>query len=691
MPLDGQGFEIIGLSLFGPHPVDAVHMEIDKRLTVLYGLNGSGKTTILREAESVLRGVGRGHPGGASSHLSCLHVRLTGLGNDTDTFQLSPFEESLFDSLVTSESDPDGVLPDSTRRERWRQILSEILRDDLDEEWIWDMPLLAQQKSIAFCLVPTGTPERPAWGAYLGVELSETQWGSLADYREKLREIQTRLLAEDKKAVRALWALKNPVPGWDFDQYPWTRVPSDPEARDYLRHWPKSFPVPVSALGEVFTSPVHVISDSGTIVSTRDDTNRMLVRRAKEHGEIADASTTDLNKQFSAAVSPLQESANRFLELTGPHFFGLALDLKSPSEWFVGEVPEWTATVDGQVISMGRLSGAELRWALTALQWALTGLDASRPQVFIIDEPERSLHRTRERELPQMLKNLCISSENMAVLAASHAPAFLDGVDASLHHVSRRHAYPTVLHSGTSALTSQTAETLGLSPSDLLQLTRVFLLVEGEHDEIVIQALCGDFLEAAQVKIIPMRGGRKLPGTVESQVLFDFTDAHLVAVLDNVRTEEIRAGWMEAQTRYLSGDASEAIEYLSGEFKQHKGTEYEWIVEWLSRALKKGVHERMEPYGLAARDIIEYLPVEVLVPNAGKTWDELRHEHDAAMPSLDRSKGLHEFKTWLKHAYRADTSVSNVRRAAASMTVVPEEFRKLGYHLREISSRTRDL
>ena len=50
MALKGHGFEVVGISLFGPQPLDSVHLDLDDELTVLYGLNGSGKTSILREA-----------------------------------------------------------------------------------------------------------------------------------------------------------------------------------------------------------------------------------------------------------------------------------------------------------------------------------------------------------------------------------------------------------------------------------------------------------------------------------------------------------------------------------------------------------------------------------------------------------------------------------------------------------------
>ncbi|NHB84900.1 hypothetical protein G7085_10575 [Tessaracoccus sp. HDW20] len=228
---------------------------------------------------------------------------------------------------------------------------------------------------------------------------------------------------------------------------------------------------------------------------------------------------------------------------------------------------------------------------------------------------------------------------------------------------------------------------LGMLPSDLIGMYRVFLLVEGEHDEIVVRALLPDVLEASRVKIVAMRGGAKLPTTVESQLLFDMTTAHVVALLDNVAASEIDATWLEAQERYLSGDADLAIDYLTGQMRGRKGEEYQWISQWLARALKKGVHERLLPYGLAARDIIEYLPAEAIVPKAHKSWVELRAEHDAARPGLDRSKGLHDFKTWLTRTYAADVSPQAIRAAAATVTDIPTEFQKLRYRLREVASR----
>jgi hypothetical protein len=40
MAFKGHGFEVMGISLFGPQPLDLVHLNLDDKLTV--SLNGSG-------------------------------------------------------------------------------------------------------------------------------------------------------------------------------------------------------------------------------------------------------------------------------------------------------------------------------------------------------------------------------------------------------------------------------------------------------------------------------------------------------------------------------------------------------------------------------------------------------------------------------------------------------------------------
>lgn len=691
MPLNGQGFEILGLSLFGPEPLEAIHLDVDETLSVLYGLNGSGKTSILREAEAVLRGIGHGHVSGAASRRSCLHIRLNRLDEPGEDFAVSPFEGALLDSLGASDLDLDRLTDGRTRRDAWQLAINDVLSRSTDQYsgWIWELPLLDQQENLNLSLVPTGSSERPRWGTFLSAQLREDQWEELRDYGARWRDAMSTILADpDPTHLELLKDLRSPLT--DFEETFWNRMVTGPGKleRDYLARWPERFPLPVAPLGEVSNPPVHVISDSGSIASITEATNRMLVQLAEEHGElieIADASTTELNPQFSAAVDQLEKNANLFLALTGPHYFSLSLDLKSPSEWFVGEVPEWTATVDGRGISLGRLSGAELRWALASLQWSLTGLDESRPQVFLIDEPERGLHRMRERELPQMLKALRQNSSNLMVLTASHAPAFLDvRVEARLHHVSRLRGYPTALRDvdlGTTSLTSETATQLGLTPSDLLQLTRVFVLVEGTHDEIVLNELIGADIQRAGGRIIPINGAAHARSIADARILFDATDAAVVFVIDNVNGPEALKIWDNATGRYLEGKRKEARAALAGLSRLGSGGEVVWLQALGERAIDAHVLHRIRPIGLLERDILCYLPVTKFVPGQ-VTWKQLESDYDKA-----RAAGVtrDNFKSWLKTTRGAKFTREHVQDAAKSMDDLPHEFTDLSVTVQSLA------
>lgn len=192
----------------------------------------------------------------------------------------------------------------------------------------------------------------------------------------------------------------------------------------------------------------------------------------------------------------------------------------------------------------------------------------------------------------------------------------------------------------------------------------------------------------ARAKIVPLRGGRRLPGTIESQLLFDFTDAHLVTVLDNARAEDLREVWKSAQADYFVGELDGALKRVIETTKgKSSGAELHWITEWLTRALKKGVAPRVEPLGLSARDIIEYLPVEAVVPSASQSWAELRAEHDAQLPNLDPTRGLRDFKRRLAVRKGGDTSTPAIERAVRQVTETPEEIRRLGLRIREVGLR----
>ncbi|MEJ1179586.1 MULTISPECIES: AAA family ATPase [unclassified Pseudarthrobacter] len=705
------------IALFGMRsnagPLDNVTITFSPGVTSLYGQNGAGKTWILDALRHTLRGHATGitqlfcefEPGSPGYKWTLDQVaraardsRPSDATLNLDRKLLREAIEAWFDrggrylKTYYNEGDIPSDLVDELATVT---TFAFIPTGDLEPNWdIWlcmprDMAgFPACARVVAnYCRVVEEAAQAEERHMQEFAALESGELGDLTDeqYDAKYWELDQRF---EKEVMPLAWdPLYEPLAAllWEYAYRP------DPGT---AQRWmapmlADNFPIPMVKLFASQEIPL-VLEDDEDATDVDAATAKAFAAAFGEKLSVAEDSLalTDSMKQWAVSLNDVANDVYASLLQDAPR---LTLEVRKLGRWAVEGAMHWHVAYGdygSSKIPLARLSRSETRWARIAVRRALDLTGATT--ALIIDEPEAALHRAAERHMARGLDGL--TTLGPQVVVATHSPEVLNAQTTGLIHVSKVGNRTSV--GQIPALEPETLEKLGLSPSDLLGLYRIFLLVEGEHDEVVIQALCGDFLEAARVKIIPVRGGSNLPGTVESHVLFDLSDAHLVAVLDNVHTEEITAAWVEAQTRYLSGDGESAIEYLDSEFKKYKGKkgkeEYGWIGTWLSRALKKGVAARMNPWGLMARDIIEYLPVEVLVPNAGKSWDELRHEHDTALPSLDRTKRLHEFKTWLEHAHGADTSVSNVRRAAASATEVPEEFQKLGYRLREISSRPRN-
>ena len=339
--------------------------------------------------------------------------------------------------------------------------------------------------------------------------------------------------------------------------------------------------------------------------------------------------------------------------------------------WLSGNGLQWGArrSADSEWVSLPHLSEAERRWADIAIELALQ----IRPSGFlVIDEPERALHRSAEAF---MAKGLCVLAAELGlcVVVASHSTELLNTSNAEIHLVRRadqglnnhRQVYP---------LTSADRDALlefGLLPSDLLRRQRGLLLVEGEHDLIVWNAFLGNELRDLRIEVVPLRGAGRLNATLDSRVLFDFTDAHLFVMLDALDPEVISTIWAEACKLAKTQSAQAAAEFAVQELSALQADEAKALSSWASRALQRGLEGRHTPMALSEPDVLDYLPVESFVPGA-HSWNELRAQ-------LARSSGSglpsgSEFKRWLSTAKGADLSTQHISDVANEMTSVPLEF-----------------
>ncbi len=181
--------------------------------------------------------------------------------------------------------------------------------------------------------------------------------------------------------------------------------------------------------------------------------------------------------------------------------------LGHPNDWFAARPATWHAEeVDGNVLPLTSLSAAQQRWSALAISVALGSGDADDPVVFLCDEPEAGLHRAAEARLPQGLATLARRT-NAFVVVASHSPAMLNEPTVSQSHVSRHSSGRTVVKdlplTVTEAFARQaSAHELGLTASDVLQLVRVFVVVEGPHDRAVLEHVLREDLHSASAKTV---------------------------------------------------------------------------------------------------------------------------------------------------------------------------------------------
>lgn len=399
--------------------------------------------------------------------------------------------------------------------------------------------------------------------------------------------------------------------------------------------------------------------------------------------------TEELAVQLSAQVNEMMRSV-----LLDPPT--AAVKFQPPMLRFSSPAARWTFQVgERTTVGLTQLSAAEQKWATLAINFATAesqragrfpGSNPRRPIVLVIDEPEAALHRAAEARVADFLVTWTRDPRHVAFVA-THSPELLDVPEASLTEISKQSdGIPTSRVRRLDLSERDALERLGLRPSDLLRWPRVFLLVEGEHDKQMIESYFGPRLRKARVELLPLRGAKQLASTIDSRVLFKFTEATVVALLDNMFAESVRDSWQQAQLTRMTDGVAAAKQIVVDWFAGDKSEESRYMSGWLTSALEVGLESRLIPYGLSARDVIEYLPVSEMVPGAA-SWEALHHEHDA-----DRAlkKGHpNEFKPWLRARKGVEVTERLIQSALDAAPEPPADLEQMMKTLESVSAENR--
>lgn len=288
--------------------------------------------------------------------------------------------------------------------------------------------------------------------------------------------------------------------------------------------------------------------------------------------------------------------------------------------------------------------------------------------VFLLDEPEAGVHTLAQQGMASALHQFGRDNDIM-IIAATHSKAFLTEPDVNLFEVFRDLEGRTRIREVEFPEPSS-AEALGVNRADLLQMYRLVLLVEGRHDQVVFDELLREELRHRYALVLPLRGAAGLKSVVDLQLLTDTLAVPVLIVLDGTRRDRVDTFWERLTA--LRPDAATGIDALIDDSFGPKPSDEERQVVSLARRLhERGELDRFSVFGLSRRDIVEYLPVQQLVPGAD-SWDALRDDYETYRATT--SKGVMPFKPWLEQKRSASFGDDSLRIACAALDDTPGEF-----------------
>jgi predicted ATPase len=294
------------------------------------------------------------------------------------------------------------------------------------------------------------------------------------------------------------------------------------------------------------------------------------------------------------------------------------------------------------------------------------GLD---PAVLMLDEPERGLHPTAVTHLAVGLRK--VSDRGLQIVVATHSPVLVASQTARLWLTKRHHEQISV-ELVTSKVAQSAQEELGLNRGDLLMMTKTFLVVEGQHDKVILETLFGtehgpDYLRADYLR---------------------YTDANMVFVMDNL-TSRVRDLWNDARTTIsntaiardeISDELRTALVAMGKDSNKDRTAEFTLMAQLMSAAIEHRLEDRVEVYPLMRADILDYLSPHALL-GVELTWDELQKRAGSAGSGT-------KFKKWLEKQYGEE--VLNDKNIAAAAQQLDQPSPELTDILAFIGSISQD-
>lgn len=639
MAIAGDGYELTHVSIRGGQPLnDMLHFALHEQLSVLYGLNGAGKSRILRALADALSGRRR-YSGRADLHVKIdvertpesgftreFSARLSEALKEVRGEMYTSSEWADYDILYEEPRAPDDEWPIAEKLYALMNLIAAQRRlSDADGEVLHEIA-----REGRFVLQAGEDGRRVLWLAAhladhpdLADSLNQRMQNSLDDLRAGRQGagLPSHPLVDNISALNYLLLASSAK-----DTGAATTVSDIAELC-----------LPLVRLGSSYElQPLSLIDG----LSEDDDIDHLTLRsvtgaggrsRARVYRGVADDIV--VSPEVRSAITSLEARCNDYLAEVLMYPPTLRFHVPEPDRLLYGASPRWEFATTDAWASISELSSAQLRWAKLAIALAVANR-SDRPTMFLCDEPERGLHRLAEQRVSDGLANLITRAET-GIIAATHSPLIVGNTKAHRVLTYRNTADATALRPWSLAIsdaidTELAGIDLGLAFGDLLQLMNVAVVVEGLHDEYVFKTLLRQQINNASAGIFAMRGAAHAKSLAEAKMLFHATNGPILVVLDGISHQQLAPIWQDIKNANTAGHTDDALREI-GRLSSLKVEEAAFLAELAKAAVESKTLQRIEVHGLSQPDIICYLPESsVLSASEDVSWSALIEQWTAA-------------------------------------------------------------
>ncbi|MBY6687228.1 AAA family ATPase [Rhodococcus sp. BP-149] len=665
MPFISQGYLVTGLSARPETSLnESIHFEFHQGTSALYGLNGSGKTSVLRSIDAALSG---GRDGKAGS-MNDLHIQIIDHNQaEANSFldHLSTFIDDAISRIYGEVFSPGSIDDEGWYTGNGAQPNRDLYfvgkdpgRNSKDLSFANKLKKFVDLYAIKNELIGDHTDFLESIASDVRLTLRATGNGTWSVWIAG-RPNEAGLISEHLNNLFLIFKkfLQDPVPDrqvveWEPDMiqemkasfsYIVKPTASGEHAVEDIRRFPEWVQIPLIHLGDGFSEPAVVAISESSASHNLDHqtlltlTSRFLLK-SDNATELPDNEFTKSLELINVANRQIEHRANKFLSTFLPASPEIRFNLRNQGDLFVGLRPCWEFLLQRSDQSLRRhirhLSQAQLRWAEASVSMALAEV-TDRPVIFLCDEPEAGLHRLAERALARGLVDIS-SSDQLNIVVATHSPHVLDQAEIHKTLISREPTTGTInnrqldLAFSDTLVSSVLGIEAGLTFSDILQLMRVAVVVEGLHDEIVFARLLRPQLDAAHARLMPIRGAKRLKSLAEARLLFSATEAKILVVVDNIQNSKLDSLWSAITAAAAVGDF-ELARSTAATIATLGNDEGQFLGELATAALEFGNIDRIEVHGLSQPDVICYLPTASFLGPEAPSWPQIIREWTAKM------------------------------------------------------------